>query len=262
MNQEKYRKLLTIIQRYRSVSVAFSGGVDSTLLLYAALEALGTSNVVSLFASSDLCSRNTVQNARAIIATNFDVGINFREIPIHPLEWQEFTQNDDDRCYICKRNTYRIFYGEAKKSGLEVLIDGTNVDDLRSHRPGLKAVSELNVKTPLVEAGITKKEIRELSRGLGLSNHELLSNSCLATRISIKQEITRELLLRIEKAEEYVASLGFQGSRVRVAWDNTILEVRNRDLTDVFKEENRIALMNGIEKVGLPNISIALKGRE
>ncbi|RUM42866.1 MAG: hypothetical protein DSY80_06480, partial [Desulfocapsa sp.] len=160
---EKYSSLLQDIKSFPRVAVAFSGGVDSSLLYFAARDALGVENVVVLRAVSELVSVRE-QHAAAIVLHEFHLPAdNLVELSLHPLIWPEFTANSNERCYFCKKRMYREFLLEAEKKKCSALLDGSNVDDLKSKRPGFRAIHELGVQTPLLDAGLNKDEIRFLA---------------------------------------------------------------------------------------------------
>ena len=261
MISTKFNKLVSTIQGYRKVAIAFSGGVDSTLLLYAARIALGKKNVVALNLLTTVNSKITIANSRSIIETHFGGEILYKEIEADPLEWGRFTANTEERCYFCKKQMYSLLLDAMKEYSCDLLLDGTNVNDKEEGRPGLKAIAELSVKTPLLDAGLTKTEIRALSQENGLVNHDLPSNSCLATRIPTGQNITQELLQEIENAEAFLNSLGFDGCRVRPLTSHAVVELQEKHLIEAISIEKRhkIESFFSTSTLGLP--ALGFKGR-
>ncbi|MCB2181099.1 MAG: ATP-dependent sacrificial sulfur transferase LarE [Desulfobulbaceae bacterium] len=224
MNEtDKYRKLLSVIKESGNVAVAFSGGVDSTLLLKAAVDVCGP-DTIAFFARSLLQKKAVEERVRG---TCRDFGCTLRIIDFNPLSWPDFTENKANRCYLCKKKIYSGFMTSTAER--YQLLDGTNVDDLSRHRPGLQAIKELGVKTPLVEAGFTKMEIRALSRKFGFSCWDLPSESCLATRV-LQGVITPELLKIVDEGERLLAENGFYGCRLRLGPGNAYLTISQGDI--------------------------------
>jgi len=258
--EAKYSDLIQILGKYDRLHVAFSGGIDSTLLLFAAIQALGISKVTAVNVVSTLNSRAVKDNLRQVLTTNFDRDVQLKELEVAPLAWQEFVQNSHKRCYFCKRKMYEAILDSFTVAD-RVLADGTNIDDLMEERPGLLAIEELQVTTPLVLAGLNKSEIRYLAKERGLSNYSLPSNSCLATRIAQGQPITERSLRLIEQAEEQLEKLGFSGNRVKLVGDYVIVEVLENDVASVIDSPTRELLIDALYSFGFMNVSLSLKGR-
>ena len=258
--EHKFDLLLLALRQYRKVAIAFSGGVDSTLLLHAAMTALGPENVITLHARSILNSATSVAGSHEVFAKNFPQAA-MREITLSPLSWQEFVANDENRCYYCKKRMYTALQESMAVAGCTTLADGTNSDDQQDGRPGLRAVSELQVITPLADAGLTKSEVRRLAKKFALSNHDLHSNSCLATRISHNIPIVEKTLRVIELAEHFLHNLGFLGCRVRVQRFCAILEVQEKDLVAFVEQTNRAQVQAYFHSLCLGPIVLSLKGR-
>ena len=259
--REKYDRLQEILRGLGQVAVAFSGGVDSTLLLSAACETLGKDQVVALHGVSCLLPRRSPQAANRIFERHFAGSARLRRVDLYPLLWDDFAANTDDRCYFCKKKIYSIFMAEMEKAGVANLIDGTNADDLNKDRPGLRALRELGVQTPLVSAGFHKPEIRELAGERGLENHDLPSNSCLATRIATGVPISVEALRLIDEAEYFLQKKGFQGCRVRLGGERVIVEVRTEHLDRMTRRETRESLLQYFQSLGLSRVVLDLQGR-
>lgn len=221
-----YRKLCAAIAPCGSAAVALSGGVDSTLLLHAARTALG-GRVVAFNALSPLQKPEEQQRAVEAAAR---CGCQLVRFEFSPLEWPEFVANPPNRCYLCKKKTYSLFSAHLADHGAAVLLDGTNADDLNDDRPGLVALAELGVLTPLATAGLRKTEVRACAREIGIPAWDAPSSSCLATRIGHGQAITQENIGFVAKVEEYLTGRGFAGCRVRWGAKNLTIEVRAGDI--------------------------------
>ena len=185
-------------------------------------------------------------------------------VELHPLSWKEVTANPEDRCYLCKLRVYRQFLEEAEEWGSHTLADGTNSDDLKDRRPGLRAIHELGVKTPLVEAGFAKEEVRRLSRMLGLETWNKPSSSCLATRIPSGMEITERRIQQINRLEEFLHSLGFDGCRVRLDKEDestVFVQLQHVDIDKIVGKPLRVTLIHFFNKSGIRKVFLDLDGR-
>ena len=258
---EKFRNLIDHFRQYEKLAVAFSGGVDSTLTLHAAITALGVDRVMALYALSTLNSAAGIAGTRATFAENFPASAGLREIAADPLLWPEFVVNTEDRCYLCKKRMYMLLGEAMAAEGFPVLADGTNADDLRELRPGLKAIRELQVRTPLAEVGLTKTEIRLIARSEGLSNFDLPSNSCLATRIEPGRPIAKETLRIIERAEKFLHERGFPGCRVRPRDAFFLVELQEKDFAAFTENGNREAVRAYFRRLGASSVMLNLAGR-
>jgi len=256
---DKYDNLLTILSRYPDVSVAFSGGVDSTLLFKAGVEVFG-SQTVAFFADSILQKQKDVADTQLTAAA---VGGVLRHIKITPLLWPEFSANPRDRCYQCKKKIYRVFMGFLPGEN-SALLDGTNRDDLQEERPGHKAIVELGVKTPLVEADLSKEEIRRLAKKLGLPNWDRPSASCLATRIPAGTIINDSRIDLVRQCEEFLEGFGFAGCRAKFldeAMKRVKIEVIERDMAKIGRPEIREKLFADLDELGVEEIFVDLRSR-
>ena len=257
----KYKELLSILRKYKKIGIAFSGGVDSTLLLYAAKKALGEQNVVPFNIVSRLNSRDSIESSRIVFKEIFPDASKLREIRVDPMSWTDFVINSEDRCYVCKKRMYTTLTAAAAAENCSVLADGTNVDDLQEDRPGLRAVRQLGVVTPLVDAGLKKGDIRKLAREFGLTNFDLPSNSCLATRIQKDKLIDVETLGLIGDAEHFLQGLGFNGCRVRILEFLTLVEVQTKDLEAFVEFKNRVQIEKYFKTLGYARVVLSLEGR-
>ncbi len=234
---QNYEKLKTILAGTDGVAVAFSGGVDSALLLYAAKEVLGEKAVAvtaSIHSFPERELRDAVEFCRAR-------GIRQIICRIDELEIEGFRENPPDRCYICKRALFTKMIGEAEKEGFSVVAEGSNTDDTGDYRPGARAIRELGVASPLREAGLSKQMIRDLSEEFGLPTWDKPSYACLATRFVYGETITVEKLRMVERAEDLLLGLGFRQMRVRIHGDSTArIEVPEKDIPELVARRDEI----------------------
>jgi uncharacterized protein len=253
------------LRAYGRVAIAFSGGIDSSLLVKFALDTLGAGNVLLLFGRSELLKPGEIERAENWPANNgYPRGVELEIIDLQPLSWKEFVNNSEDRCYLCKLRIYTLFRQRMEKAGFSILLDGTNTDDLKGRRPGLRAIHELGVKIPLVEAGFGKIDTRECGRRLGLSNWEDPSSSCLATRVPSGMMITGERLRRIEYWENGLERFGFAGCRVRLGndRDDVVYVEIGRSVFDLLLASGiRLSILRFFHKSGVAKVLLDLEGR-
>lgn len=252
----KYRLLQDLLRSYGNVAIAYSGGVDSSLLSYVAHEALGD-NAVSLTADAPVVPRSEFADSQA-----FCKRYGIRQVICHPnpIIMEEGRFNAPNRCYVCKKVLFSSLYEEAAKLSVETIADGSNLDDLGDYRPGLKALEELQVKSPLREAGFTKADIRALSRELGLPTWSKQSNACLATRFPYGTEITAEKLSLVDKAESALSGMGFTQLRVRVHNDIARIEVPAEQIETLLRDENRTSIVDALKELGFAYVTLDLAG--
>ncbi len=262
--EEKSAALRALLQEYATVAVAFSGGVDSPFLLRSALDVPGAGTALALHARTCLTPIDERRQALDWPDRHGLAGVSVREVELQPLAWKEFVKNTEKRCYHCKRRMYTEFLEIIHAADIAWLLDGTNTDDLRDRRPGLQAIHELGVKTPLVRAGLDKHEIRQLSRNLGLDTWDRPSASCLATRIPHGLEITSERLACIASFEEMMQQLGFTGCRVRLHpldENGVCLQLRQDDFDRFALAGMRQAIIRSFRKEGIGTVYLDLNGR-
>lgn len=262
--EQKTVKLHTILEEYGRVAIAFSGGVDSSLLLKSAIDTLGPGNVLALSARTCLVRPEEQQAAASWLDRHGLTGVDFQPVDLHPLSWKEFVGNSEERCYHCKLRIYKEFFEVMHKRDMQVLLDGTNTDDLKNRRPGLRAIHELGVKTPLVEAGFDKNDVRARSRILLLDTSERPSSSCLATRIPHGLEVTADRIDTIAGYEKGMEKLGFAGFRVRLhplKEDAVILQLQEDDFERFSRPGMRVAVVRFFQKAGVRSIFLDLIGR-
>ncbi len=227
--------LNTFFAENARVALAFSGGVDSAYLLYAATTA--GADVTAYYVSSQFQPAFELEDARRLAE---ELGAKMRVLNLDVLCDETIAANPADRCYHCKKRIFTAIAEAAKADGYEVLIDGTNASDDASDRPGIRALKELSVRSPLRECGITKKEVRELSRKANLFTWDKPAYACLATRIPTGEVITAEKLHKTEQAEVFLTNLGFHDFRVRLTGESAKLQVREEQLPLLIEKRNDI----------------------
>ena len=228
-------ELTRFFTEHPKAAIAFSGGVDSAYLLYAAIRA--GADVTAYCACTEFQPRFELEDAMALASS---LGARLVFLRLSALEDETIASNPENRCYFCKRRIFSAIWERAKADGYNLLLDGTNASDDLSQRPGSRALAELSVRSPLLEAGLTKAEIRRLSREAGLPTWDKPAYACLATRIPAGEPITREALARTERAESYLSSLGFRDFRVRTRGNGALLQVRQEDLPLVLSRREEI----------------------
>jgi uncharacterized protein len=254
--QIKLQKAKDIIRSFGSVLVAFSGGTDSSLLLYLAREEL-RDRAVGLLASSPTYPQAEIAEAKKVAE---EIGARCIEVSSNELQIPDFVQNTPQRCYYCKGELLHLCREKARTLTLQWVIDGTNFDDRGDFRPGMKAARELGIRSPLLEAGLTKREIREASRSLGLSTWDKPSLACLASRFPYGTPITLEGLSLVEKGEEFMRRLGFRQVRVRYHGKIARLEVEPRDFKRLLGNETRRKVTQSLRQIGFTYVTLDLEG--
>ena len=259
--RKKLECLKEKIRGYGRLAVAFSGGVDSAFLLWAAAEALGRDHVLALTAVSDFFPYRERERARTVCAEN---GIRQIEVPVQVLEVEGVADNPVNRCYLCKRALFTRLIETAGENGIQTLAEASNLDDEGDYRPGLVAVRELGVKSPLREAMLSKEEIRSLSRKAGLTTWDLPSFACLASRFAYGEKITVEKLAMVERAEQLLFDQGFRQLRVRVHGELPGLVARIElpagDLERLLEQGLRDLVCRRLNELGFAYVSLDLAG--
>lgn len=256
--KERYEKLRAILKEMGSVVIGFSGGVDSTFLSYTAHDVLGD-QALAVTAVSPTLPESEERDARDMAAS-----IGIRHLVVHSTEFSdpEFVKNPKNRCYICKKIRFTALVNLAKQEGFHWVVDGGNVDDLGDFRPGMKALEEMAdaVRSPMIEAGITKADIRALSQELGLRTWNKQSAACLASRIPYGVELTPQRLSMIDKAEQYIAPYITGSLRVRYHGDVARIEVREDEIPDILA--HRKDIVQALRRCGFTYVSLDLGGYE
>lgn len=248
--------LETILRRYEAVAVCFSGGVDSTLLLAAAKRCLGDS-VVAVTADSPVHPARELAGARE---TARRLKADHLVFASREMQDPRFLENPRDRCYHCKALLFADILALAARRGITTVAHGANLDDLQDDRPGFRAAGELRIAAPLIEAQLTKEDIRVLSRHLGLPTWDRPAMPCLATRIPYGTAISMDLLRQIETAEMFLQDLGFEGCRVRMSGTAARLELRLPDIAKAAVPATARMIVAEFKRLGLTSISVDLEG--
>ena len=255
VNNEKYTELLLYLQQLGRVVVAFSGGVDSTFLLRAAKEALGEENVKAITIATPYIPRWELDEAK-VFAKEMGIAFERMEFPLP----EAIKNNPEDRCYLCKKAVFTTLKAAALAGGFSHVVDGTNLDDLGDYRPGLRALAELEIKSPLRDCRLTKADIRQLSQQLRLPTWDKPSYACLLTRIPYGQELKAEDFIKIEQAERYLMQLGFRAVRVRLHGTLARIEVPAPQRRELFDEQLLTQISSQLKAFGFHYVTLDLEG--
>lgn len=254
--EDKLNKLRDFFKESGNAAIAFSGGVDSTFLAKVAHDVLGDKMVAITLVSTSFPGRERNDACKFCISE----GIPQIEIKYNELEIPGFAENPKDRCYICKKEIFSKIINVAKEKGIFTVCEGSNMDDNKDYRPGLKAIKELGVKSPLQIAEFTKQEIRNVSKDLNLPTWDKPSLACLATRFVYGEPITPEKLVMVGKAEQFLFDLGFKQIRVRLHGTIARIELLPQDFEKFMKEEVRTKVAQEFIKYGFTYVTLDILG--
>ncbi len=252
----KKQRLYDELRRYTSIAIAFSGGVDSTLLLAAARQCLGE-KVIAVTAVSPLQPRAEIDDA---VRLSGIIGTPHYTVSTGELDNPDFSRNPENRCYICKKILFADIRAVSETHGISTLAHAANLDDLSDYRPGMQAAEELGVVSPLIEAQFTKADIRKLSKQMGLPTWNKPSAACLASRIPYGRPITADALAMVEAAERVLAALGFSGGRVRHFGEIAKIEIRPADFSRLLTPDRRLRVIGELRKIGFLYVTMDLEG--
>jgi len=254
--KQKKIKVISHLKKLDSLLIAFSGGVDSTFLLFLAHQTLGK-NVMAVTANSAIHPIREIENARTFAHEKRIQHVVFES---NEMNLPAFVSNDADRCYWCKQHMLQALLKMAGEKDIKNVAHGANLDDLKDFRPGFRAANEAGVIAPLTDAQLTKQEIRFLSKKMGLSTWDKPSMPCLATRIPYGSPITKEKLKMVEKAEAFLLEQGFSNVRVRHHDSAARIEIDSKELKRIMSEGLRKAIVDKFRELGFQHIALDLEG--
>ena len=255
--QDKYNLLQQILNKLHKVVVAYSGGVDSTFLLKAAVDTLGSENVLACISISSSLAKS--QYNQAVECAKI-IGVRVEEVEVQEILDTKYSANNPDRCFHCKSHLYTVLQNIAREKGFDNVVCGCNFDDMDDFRPGNKAAELFGVRSPLMEAQMTKEDIRNMSRKLNLPTADIPASPCLASRVIYGLEVTEQRLKQVEEAEDFLRKLGFVEFRVRHHDTIARIEVRPQDMEKVTTEPERYKIVEKLKSLGFKYITVDLQG--
>ncbi|MDO4647972.1 MAG: ATP-dependent sacrificial sulfur transferase LarE [Eubacteriales bacterium] len=255
--QEKYETLKDYLRSLERVAIAFSSGVDSTFLLKTAVDTLGADNVIAVTASSCSFPERELSESKAFCQKH---GIRQFVTESEELDIEGFRHNPTNRCYLCKHELFEKILKIAEENGMKAVAEGSNMDDNGDYRPGLQAVAELGVKSPLRYAELYKEEIRELSKEMDLPTWDKPSFACLSSRFVYGEQISEEKLHMVDKAEQLLLDLGFKQVRVRIHGTIARIEVNPTEIPKLVDPENSARITSYFKSLGFSYVTMDLQG--
>lgn len=255
--ESKYDRLKAILRELDSVAIAYSGGVDSTFLLKVAVDELGPDRVLGIVAVSESYPARELEEARRLAE---EMGARIRLIETEELSNPEYARNPANRCFHCKTELFTKMFPVAQEEGLKHLLYGVNADDMGDFRPGIQAAKRMGARGPLQEAGLTKNEIRLLSRRLGLRTWDKPAYACLSSRIPYGQIITKEALLQVDAAENFLHDLGFRQVRVRHHDKVARIELPAQDMARLLSDGAAELVVAKLKGLGYLYVTLDLQG--
>ena len=253
----KLENMKTILRSLERVAVAFSAGVDSTLLLKVAVETLGPENVVAVTGRSDSLASSELRQAEELAAS---MSVEHVVVETDEMEDPNYRANPANRCYLCRTRLYSLLDSFIAERRLRAVVNGTNADDSNDYRPGMQAAKEHSVRAPCAEAGMTKQDLRTLSKRFGLPTFDKPASPCLASRIPYHEEITSKKLDQIERSEAFLQALGFRACRVRHHRNLARIELLPEDIDCAMQPEMRAKIDAALREYGYAYVSIDLRG--
>jgi uncharacterized protein len=254
--ERKWEHLKILLHEMKSAVLAYSGGVDSSLLLKAASEVIGPS-LIAVTAVSETYPAGELQAAQNVAAS---LGVKHRTLFTEELSSESFARNPTDRCYYCKKELFEKLRRLADSEGISSVIEGSNTDDLNDHRPGRKAAQEYRVRSPLIEVGLSKPEVRELARSLHLGVWNKPSLACLSSRVPYGTRITPAILQAIQSAEDHLRAHGFRQVRVRHHGNTARIEIDQSDFPKLIAEGVAEEITTALKEIGYTYVCLDLAG--
>ncbi len=256
IREQKWDRLRELLREMKPAVLAYSGGVDSSLLLRAASEVMGP-QLIAVTAVSETYPQGEIEAAQSFVRS---LGVTHRIIHTRELDNEQFAQNPPERCFHCKTELFEKLAALASTEGMPFILDGSNTDDLKDYRPGRRVAETYSVKSPLVEAGIGKADVRRLAKVLNLPQWDKPSLACLSSRIPYGIRITRELLGRIQQAENCLQALGFRQVRVRHYGDTARIELDKKDFSRLLMDDVADRVVAQLIELGYTYVSLDLAG--